>query len=116
MSERNFFVVALTMLAGALIWGVHFSVVYGFNAVACSRGLAATRVYGIGVVPLVIGVTTAVCAVAALVTAAAAFRSAARSRSEGWRFVRYTTGMIAGFALLAMAWEALPAFYLPPCS
>ena len=115
MSERNFFVVALTMLAGALIWAVHFAVVYGFTAVACARGLETARVYGIGVVPLVIGAATAVCAVAALVTAAAAFRVAGRSASEGWRFVRYTTRMIVAFALLAMAWEALPALYLP-CS
>jgi hypothetical protein len=91
---------ALRMFAGVVIWALHFGTVYGVTAFACARGLGAA-------VPWVI-----VAASVAAAGAAIAIIALQWSRE----FTRWMTAAIAGFALLAIAWEALAALLAPTCA
>ncbi len=69
MAHRSFLAVLLSMLAGAIIWAVHFTVFYGFTSVACARGT------GIGAVPYVVALATGIACLAAAAIAALALRA-----------------------------------------
>jgi hypothetical protein len=87
---------------GALCWALHFAAVYGFTGLACARGMA-------GAVPLAIAGFTLVAASAAAVILALALRR--RDSFEHW-----LAAAVAALALLAIAWEALPALLVPACA
>lgn len=97
------------MLSGALIWAAHFLTIYGITTLACARGFAAAQWLGIGVVPWAIGVATLV----ALAAAAAVIASTRRMPVIG--FTEWITAGVAALAMLAIAWEALPAIMVPAC-
>ena len=110
----------LFMIGGLLVWAVHFTIIYGFTAVACANGFAATRVLGIGVVPFVIGAATLL----ALATTGLVLKSAlsgpilprsARYGETTEHFLRYTAVVIAVLSLVAIAWNALPVLVVIPC-
>ena len=110
----------LFMTAGLLVWALHFAVVYGFNAVACSRSFASDKVLGFGVVGLVIGAATVLAWVGIIAILASAVRGYARAPSAGdseaaENFIRYTAAAVAMLSLLAVAWNALPALIVRPC-
>ena len=92
---------ALRMSSGVIVWALHFTVVYGFTALACARGFG-------GVAPWVVGVATLVAAAAAVVVLLTHFSC---------EFTRWLTAAIAAAALLAILWEGLPALLVPnPCA
>ncbi|MBJ6127003.1 hypothetical protein [Microvirga splendida] len=120
MGDTDFIRKSLFMTGGLIIWGIHFGLVYTFNALACARRFAGTEILGIGIVPLtVIGTTIVALAATLLVLLLAFWRKgpAAASRDEKPvnDFMRYTTITIAGLSLVAIAWNGLPAFLIPPC-
>jgi hypothetical protein len=82
------------MSSGAIVWAVHFMAIYGITALACARGFPAA-------VPWAIGITTAL-ALAAVI-AIIVFSS------------RITAG-VAGIALIAIIWEAIPVLVMPACA
>jgi len=102
MANRSFLAVLLSMLTGAVIWAVHFTIVYGFTSVACSRGL------GTDAVPLAVAVATGIAALAAAVVMVRSLRrvgpdaltsirrrrgissAGSRPRSPGWRWSRWS--------------------------
>jgi hypothetical protein len=102
-------VAGLRMLSGALIWAVHFMAIYGFTALACARGFAAAQWLGIGVVAWAIGAATLV----ALVAIAAVIASTRTAPVIG--FTEWITAGVAALAMVAIAWEALPAIMVPAC-
>jgi hypothetical protein len=93
---------ALWIIGGILVWAAHFGVLYGFTALACARGFP-------GAVPWVTGVAT-VAALAALGVVAHRLRGR-RGDFEAWLALA-----IAGLALVAVLYEAIPLFIVPACA
>ena len=91
---------ALRIGAGIVVWALHFTVVYGFTALACERGFGAA-------VPWAIGIATAFAAVAA---------AALIATHLGREFTRWMTAGIAAFALVGILWEGVSALFVPPCA
>jgi hypothetical protein len=99
------------MFSGAVIWGVHFGLIYGYTALACARGFADVKWLGLSVVTAAILAATVLAAAAVLTFVVPAIR-AGLSSFENW--------MTAGggaFALLAIVWEGfVPVLIVPVCS
>lgn len=93
---------ALLMSAGVLCWALHFAAIYGFTGVACARGFTHAVPWAVGAITLV------ACAGAAVV-----MRIALRRRES---FEHWLAAALAGAALIAIAWEALPALLVPACA
>jgi hypothetical protein len=120
MGDTDFLRKSLFMIGGLLVWAFQFGVIYVFNALACARGFAGRQVLGIGIVPFVVGAASLVALAAALAVLLAALwrRGPARGSREERPvddFLRYTTIAIAALSLVAIAWNAVPAFIVPPC-
>jgi hypothetical protein len=90
---------ALRMSSGAMVWALHFAVIYGFTGLACARGFGAAVPWAVGAASVV----AALAAIAIIVTHLSP------------EFTRWMTAAIAGCALLAILWEALAALLAPPC-
>lgn len=101
LAGNGFAAAALRMGAAAVVWGLHFGAVYGGTALACARGVPQAA-------PVVVAIAT-VCAMVALLWVVRA----------GWReraaFEPLFSASLAGFALLAVLWEAAPALWVPAC-
>lgn len=91
----------LRISAGVIVWAIHFAVVYGITALACARGAAA-------LVPWTVGGATLVAGALALVVIARGFIK--RREFESW-----LSAALAGFALIAIVWEAIPVLLVPLC-
>lgn len=120
MSERRLISKIFFLLAGLLIWAGHFGAVYAFNATACARAFAGLALWGVGIVPAVVGVLT----LAALAADIAVLVLAQAGRGPGIagatdpataEFWRFATMALAGLSLVAVAWAGLPALVVPPC-
>ncbi len=98
----RFAVTSLRISAGIIVWALHFATIYGVTALACARGFA-------GSLPVAIAVATLV----AVIGAAAILVSGWRRRSD---FAHWLSASIAGFALLAIVFEAMPAWLVPTCA
>lgn len=96
--------VTFDVSAGVAVWAVHFLAIYGFTALACAGR------FHVGAIPWVVAAATlfALAAAGALVV-----RAATRCAR---RFIDWLSAAIAGLALLAIAWEALAAWIVPPCA
>lgn len=92
----------LLMSAGAICWAVHFAAIYGLTGIACARGLA-------GAVPWMILACTLLAGAGAAAVMTLAFRR--RESFEHW-----LAAAVAGSALVAILWEALPAVLVPACA
>lgn len=90
----------LRMSLGIVVWALHFTVVYGFTAIACARGFAAAA-------PWVVGAATVIFAAIAIAIIVTHLSS---------EFTRWMTAALAGFALVAIVWEGIPAFIVPTCA
>jgi hypothetical protein len=90
---------ALWISAGVVVWALHFTIVYGFTALACARGFGGAAPWTVGAATLV----AAALAVALIVT------------NLGSEFTRWMTAALAAAALLAILWEGLSAFMVPTC-
>ncbi len=115
--SREFWPVALTLTSGFLVWAAHFAMIYGLTALACARGFNDAKLLGLEVVPLGVGAAT----LAALLMVVWVIMSCIRWRGPRredalTRFLRYTTILIGGFAILAIVWDGLPAILIgSPC-
>ncbi|HEX7054321.1 MAG TPA: hypothetical protein VF211_10375 [Burkholderiales bacterium] len=93
---------ALRLSAPVLVWALHFAAVYGFTGLACARGWASA-------VPGAVGAASVIAAAAALAIVAAGWRR--RAELESW-----LSAALGGFALVAIAYEALGAWIVPACA
>jgi hypothetical protein len=87
----------LRMSSGAIVWALHFTVIYGFTALACARGFGASAAWVVGVATL-------------LAAAAAGLLILWNWKGE---FTRWMTAAVAGAALVAILWEGMTAFVVP---
>jgi hypothetical protein len=92
---------ALWIASGVIVWALHFTALYGFTALACARGFPRA-------LPWVIGAAT-------LAAAALAVAIIALAYSKRRDFVDWIAAGVAAFALLVIAWEALPVLFVPAC-
>ena len=92
---------ALRISLGVILWALHFTVIYGFTALACARGFGAAA-------PWAVGLATAIAALLAI---------AIILRNLSPEFTRWISAGVAGAALIAILWEGFSAFLVPnPCA
>lgn len=87
-------------ITAMLAWAVHFTVAYGYTAIACARGHVADIAWAV----------SAAGVLAACVAAAVVWRSR-RRRERDW-----LGAGVGGLALFAIALETLPAWVGTPCA
>ena len=97
----------LIMLAGALVWALHFMASYGIVTLVCARGLGGVQWARLGLVDWTVITVTAVALLALGVTAWFVRRHD--------RFVDRIAMGVAGLATLAIGWEAWLVTRGPPC-
>ena len=118
-----------SLIAGPLVWSVHFLTLYVFTAIACARGFFHHEVLGMGIVPLV---GSAVSLVALALIGDAVYlswyrwigeepkgqpppphdRADVASRRE---FMAYAGLLLSAIALIATVWQTLPIFFFASC-
>jgi hypothetical protein len=111
--DRGFTGTTFSIWSGLLIWAADFLFVYVFAALACARGFADVRVFGIEVVPLT---TVLLSGVALAATALVLVRIRKRALRIGSdpraRFVLFLVGALAVLGAIAIAWTTLPPLLL----
>jgi hypothetical protein len=110
MRARPFTATTLRMFAGVLIWAAHFTAIYSFNGIACARGFAESELLGVGATTWAIGTATAIAIAAILIVLVPAARRA-RGSFEEWM-----AAGVAALALVAIVFETIPVFMVPPCA
>jgi hypothetical protein len=100
--RESLLVGAWRITGGIVIWAAHFTAIYGFTALACARERPSA-------VPWIIGIATL--AGIALVLADIAWQWRDRHAFDAWLGIG-----LAGFALLAIVWEAVPALMVSSCA
>ena len=110
MTFGPFTATTLRMFSGVLIWAAHFTVVYGYTAIACARGFAHAQWLGVESVTWAVAAATAVAVVAALAMLLPAARAAHKS------FESWMTAAVCALALFAIVLETLPVWLVPACS
>ena len=121
MREQKFISPMLFMLVGLLIWAAHFTVIYGFNALACARGFETASIGGLPAVPLGVIIVTLLALGCLAVTGYLAWNGRQPvlpngSGREVTQFVRQISLLGVAIAALGVTWEAIPAFLIPPCA
>ena len=111
MSAATFARTTLRMFSGVLIWAAHFTLIYGFAALACARGFSDARWLGLDIVTAAIVAASVLAAGAVLAFVVPAMRAGLDNFENGM-----TVGAGA-LALLAIVLEGfVPVFIVPACS
>lgn len=97
----------ILLVAGPIVWAVHFLAIYGFTGIVCARPTLEDSVVTWGV----LGAGVAAIAGLAFVVLGA-WREGAK---EGRPFARQVGAGLAAFAALAIVLETLPVFLATPC-
>ena len=103
----------LLLMAGPIIWAVHFVAIYGFIGVVCARPVPDAHWLGVswaGWVVVAMGLVAAVVLVAWL-----RLRPTA-AEPDNRRFLHRSSLALGWLALLAIAWETLAVFLVPGCA
>jgi hypothetical protein len=120
-----------SLIAGPLVWTVHFLTLYILTAIACAHGFFHEEILGIRVVPLVGGAVTVVAVALILDGGWLAYRRWRGMPSDGApaplpphdandvasrrRFMAYAGLLLSGLALIATVWETLPILFFATC-
>lgn len=119
--ERQGIVPATLLLTGSLfIWATHFGVIYLINTLACTRSFWRVDFNGFGIVPLVVILATLFAiagACAILAKEVIRLRAGPEQGKAGpaEHFLAISTIGIATVSIVAIFWNAVPAFIVPPC-
>jgi hypothetical protein len=119
------------LLAGPLVWTVHFLTLYVFTAIACAKGFFDDEILGVRVVQLFGGLVTVIAVALILDAVLLSYR---RWRGLPWdgqpvplprhdkndvasrrRFMAYAGLLLSGLALIATIWEMLPIVFFATC-
>jgi hypothetical protein len=92
---------ALWIGSGIAVWALHFTVIYGFAAIACARGFVQAVPWAIGTATLL-----AVVLIAGILV---------RSYSRRSEFVYWMTTGLAALSLVAVLFQTAPVFWFPTC-
>jgi hypothetical protein len=120
-----------SLIAGPLVWTVHFLTLYIVTAIACAHGFFHEEVLGVRVVPLVGGAVTLVAVALILDAVVLAYRRWRGLPAEGppaplpphdandvasrRRFMAYAGLLLSGLALIATLWQTLPILLFASC-
>jgi hypothetical protein len=116
-----------SLIAGPMVWVAHFLSIYIFSALACARGFFEVEALGLPIVPLVGGAVTLVAVVLIVDAGVLSWRRWRGAQGEGEpphddnhpasrrRFMAYAGLLLAGIALIATIWEALPVLFFTTC-
>ena len=120
-----------SLIAGPLVWTVHFLTLYILTAIACAHGFFHQELLGVRVVPLVGGAVTVVAVALILDGGVLAYRRWRGKPSDGQpaplpphdgndvasrrRFMAYAGLLLSGLALIATVWETLPILFFGTC-
>ncbi len=111
---RRFTRSSFFITSGLLIWAADFLFSYVFTAVAIARGIADTRVLGMSLVTLTVAIVNIFAAIATIVVLRVALRDYRAAEQESKpdidRFVPYLAAAVAALALIAIVWNAFPAW------
>jgi hypothetical protein len=117
--EAPFVPLLLYMTSAMLVWAAYFIGVYAFASIACMYGLDNARPFGIPFLLLSVGAATVVAlAATATILFAAFLRHGGRRPGSGGSgssadFIAMTLAILA---LLAIAWNGIPALLLLSCA
>jgi hypothetical protein len=109
------------LLFGPILWSLHLTVLYFSQSMLCAHGAAGFTIAGVGIVPFVIVVATAVILVllcAAMLAPAALGRlmSASGGAQSESSFQRRVMAALAMLSACGVAWAGLASFVLPICA
>ena len=120
-----------SLIAGPLVWTVHFLTLYILTAIACAHGFFHQEILGVRVVPLVGGAVTLLAVALILDGWVLAYRRWRGMPSDGEpaplpphdandvasrrRFMAYAGLLLSGLALIATVWETLPILFFATC-
>jgi hypothetical protein len=120
-----------SLIAGPLVWTVHFLTLYILTAIACAHGFFHDEVLGVRVVPLVGGAVTLIAVALILDGGVLAYRRWRGMPSDGEpaplpphdandiasrrRFMAYAGLLLSGLALIATVWQTLPILFFATC-
>jgi hypothetical protein len=120
-----------SLIAGPLVWTVHFLTLYILTAIACAHGFFYQELLGVRVVPLVGGAVTVVAVALILDGEVLAYRRWRGMPSDGEpaplpphdgsdvasrrRFMAYAGFLLSGLALIATVWQTLPILFFATC-
>jgi hypothetical protein len=97
---------------GLIIWAIRFMAIYAFTATVCTLGSVSAAEF----VPQYILLTTGVAIVAELYVLRLALAPlAVASDPPTGIFINGLAASVAAMAMLVMAWETLPVYFLPIC-
>ena len=119
------------VIAGPLVWTVHFLTLYVFTAIACAKGFFDDEILGVRVVQLFGGAVTVVAVALILDAMMLAYRRWRGMPADGRpaplpphdkndidsrrRFMAYAGLLLSGLALIATIWETLPVVFFATC-
>lgn len=106
------------MTSGFVFWAAQFTIIYGVTGIACARGWWHVTLFGLDMVRGGIAAATllALAATAFVFMRALAARRPRDDSEPADRFIDTVTLSVCGLALVAIAYNGLPALILPACS
>ncbi len=120
-----------SLIAGPLVWTVHFLTLYILTAIACAHGFFHQELLGVRVVPLVGGAVTLIAVALILDGGVLAYRRWRGMPADGEpaplpphdandvasrrRFMAYAGLLLSGLALIATVWQTLPILFFATC-
>jgi len=118
VGDEDFIRKSLLMVGGLIVWGVHFGVIYTLNSLACTRDFADASLFGFALVPTIVVGTTFAALLAAGAVLVAVHRQVGPARDDRPvnEFLRSCTLALTALALVAIAWNGVPALLVPPCA
>ncbi len=103
----------LPMLAGPIIWAVHFLFIYAVNGVACARPALRTAWMGIAASSWLIAAASLL---ALLAMALIYLRLRTRMpRAGDPEFLPWLAGALSLLSAIAVVWETVPVLLISPC-
>lgn len=115
MLRRHVVTICTVATSGMLVWALHFAAIYFFNTLACTRAFWRTELGGTKIVPLVVGLATVV----AIILTSAILLWVSRNRldddEQTQHFLHFATSAVGLISIIAVFWNAIPAFIVPAC-
>jgi hypothetical protein len=104
----------LRLFSGPIIWAVHFLSIYGFTGVLCARPpLQEAAWMGISIFAWGIGAATILAIAAVAFLHFRDWRAGLTSRRSD--FLHLTASGLGILSIVAIIWETVPVFIVPPC-
>ena len=106
------------LLAGMLVWAAAFTASYAGASFICARGLSDMAVFGIAILPFLLGTVTlaALAATGLIVLVACRLRPTTGKEAELPAFVRTMSLIVALLAIVGIVWNGAPALLLAGCA